>query len=229
MFRPRILLVRHGETEDNKNRIFQGQKGSGLNDLGREQARRLAARLAPVKITAVFASDLARAVETAEIVAAPHALAVTTKVELREVDVGAWSGLPYDAVQEKFPEEYGAWRSGLDIRRGGGETYDELAARMMKVLGSISAVVSGTPDGLALCVSHGGAIRSVIRTLVGHGSHPRALAAADNTSVTLLEYEKQHEQQHEEHHQKQELSFRVAVYNDTNHLEDAVRARVPTR
>ncbi len=224
MFRPRILLVRHGETDDNRNRIFQGQKGSSLNDLGREQARRLAARLAPMKITAVFASDLARARETAELVASPHSLTVTTTVALREVDVGAWSGLPYDAVEEKFPEEYAAWRSGLDIRRGGGETYEELSARMMKVLGSIADSVSDTPDGLALCVSHGGAIRSVIRAVVGHGSHPRALAAADNTSVTVLEHAR-HGQQHE----KPELSFRVAVYNDTNHLEDAVRARVPTR
>lgn len=217
MFRPRILLVRHGETDDNKNRIFQGQTGSGLNAAGRAQAGRLSSRLATAKITAAFSSDLVRAKETAEIVAAPHALEVTTMVDLREVDVGAWSGLTYDAVRAQFPDEYEGWRHGLDVRRGGGETYDELGVRMMKALVSISDGVSESPDGLALCVSHGGSIRSVMRTLIGSGSHPRALAAAENTSVTLLERE------------EQELLFRVAVYNDVNHLEDAVRARVPTR
>lgn len=209
--------MRHGETDDNKNRIFQGQKGSGLNAAGREQAGRLSSRLASAKITAVFSSDLARAKETAEIVAAPHALLVTTVADLREVDVGAWSGLAYDDVRAQFPDEYEAWRHGLDIRRGGGETYDELGVRMMKALVSISDGVSNSPDGLALCVSHGGSIRSVIRALLGKGSHPSALATAENTSVTLLEQE------------DQELLFRVAVYNDVNHLEDAVRARVPTR
>ena len=218
MFRPRILLVRHGETDDNKNRIFQGQKGSGLNPLGKEQARRLAARLSGVKLGAVLSSDLQRARETADILASPHGLTVETHEALREVDVGAWAGVSYDVVKERFPEEYAAWHAGLDIRRGGGETYDELGVRMMKVLGW----VCDNREGLSLCVSHGGAIRSVMRTILGldptrPGSHPRALAAAENTSVTVLERE------------DQELLFRVAVYNDTNHLEDAVSARVPAR
>lgn len=216
MFRPRILLVRHGETDDNKNRVFQGQKGSGLNALGRAQAEKLAARLASVKITRVFASDLQRARETAEILSAPHALPVTTLVALREVDVGAWSGLPYDVVRERFPEEYAAWGAGLDVRRGGGETYAELGERMMTALTTIAHEV-GTSDGLALAVSHGGAIRSVMHAVLGHGSHARALAAADNTSVTLLE------------HEDQERLFRVAVYNDTSHLADALHARLPNR
>jgi len=216
MFRPRILLVRHGETEDNRNRVFQGQKGSGLNALGREQAGKLATRLSSTKITAVFASDLQRARETAEIVSAPHGLTVTTMKSLREVDVGEWSGLPYDVVQERFPEEYAAWGAGLDVRRGGGETYDELGARMMKALLEISREVSAADDGLALGGSHGGSIRSVMRAILGNGSHARALAAADNTSVSLLEMDS-------------ELLFRVAVYNDTNHLIDAVTTRVRTR
>jgi probable phosphoglycerate mutase len=221
MFRPRILLVRHGETDDNKNRIFQGQKGHGLNALGKEQASRLATRLAGARIGAAFASDLQRARETAEIVAAPHGLTVQTKAELREVDVGAWSGVSYDDVKERFPEEYAAWKAGLDVRRGGGETYDELAARMIKVLGW----VCDNHNGLSLCVSHGGAIRSVIRTLLGHGSHPRVLSAADNTGITLLE----RSEPGDGFGEGPEPLFRVVVYNDTNHLEDAVLGRIPNR
>ena len=213
MFRPRILLVRHGETDDNKNRIFQGQKGSGLNSGGKEQAAKLAARLTGTAVAAFFASDLQRARETAEILAAPHVLPVTTRVDLREVDVGEWSGVGYDEVAARFPEEYAAWQAGLDVRRGGGETYDELAGRMMGAL----AAVCAQSTGVVVCVSHGGAIRSVIRSLLGAGSHPRALAAADNTGVTVLE------------RSEKEQTFRVAVYNDTNHLEDAVTARVPRR
>ena len=87
-----ILLVRHGETVDNARQIMQGQTQGELNEKGREQARQVAERLAGEPLDAVVASDLHRAVQTAEIIAAPHGLAVHTTPLLRERDWGGFTG-----------------------------------------------------------------------------------------------------------------------------------------
>ncbi len=87
-----IYLVRHGETVDNARQIMQGQVQGKLNEKGREQARQVAERLASVHFDAVVASDLRRAIETAEIIAAPHGLPVTQTPLLRERDWGSFTG-----------------------------------------------------------------------------------------------------------------------------------------
>lgn len=88
-----IFLVRHGETVDNARRIMQGQTHGMLNEHGREQAEGVAERLASEEIDAVVASDLRRAIQTAEIISARHALPVTTTPLLRERDWGSFTGL----------------------------------------------------------------------------------------------------------------------------------------
>jgi probable phosphoglycerate mutase len=87
-----IILVRHGETVDNARQIMQGQMQGELNEKGREQARQVAERLANEPLDAVVASDLHRAVQTAEIIAAPHVLTVQTTPLLRERDWGGFTG-----------------------------------------------------------------------------------------------------------------------------------------
>ena len=87
-----ILLVRHGETVDNARQIMQGQTQGELNERGREQARQVAERLAADPVDVVIASDLRRAIQTAEIIAAPHRLPVVTTPLLRERDWGGFTG-----------------------------------------------------------------------------------------------------------------------------------------
>lgn len=87
-----IYLVRHGETVDNARQIMQGQTQGCLNPRGREQARAVAARLASEPIDAIVCSDLQRAVQTAEIIAEPHGLHVSTTPLLRERDWGSFTG-----------------------------------------------------------------------------------------------------------------------------------------
>ena len=87
-----IYLVRHGETIDNARQIMQGQTQGCLNERGREQAQQVARRLADEPIDAVVASDLQRAIQTAEIIAAPHGLSVSTTPLLRERDWGSFTG-----------------------------------------------------------------------------------------------------------------------------------------
>ena len=87
-----IILVRHGETVDNARQIMQGQTQGELNEWGREQALQVAERLAAEALDAVVASDLHRAIQTAEIIAAPHGLQVATTPLLRERDWGGFTG-----------------------------------------------------------------------------------------------------------------------------------------
>lgn len=87
-----ILLVRHGETVDNARQIMQGQTQGELNERGREQARQVAERLATDPVDVIIASDLRRAIQTAEIIAAPHGLPVVTTPLLRERDWGGFTG-----------------------------------------------------------------------------------------------------------------------------------------
>ncbi len=101
-----IFLVRHGETVDNARQIMQGQTPGELNEQGREQARQVAERLATEKIDAVVASDLRRAIQTAEYIAEPHHLPVVTTPLLRERDWGSFTGrfIP-DLRGEVWPDD----------------------------------------------------------------------------------------------------------------------------
>ena len=101
-----IFLVRHGETVDNARQIMQGQTQGMLNEKGREQARLVAERLSTEPIDAVVASDLQRAIETAEIIAQPHGLSVVTMPLLRERDWGSFTGrfIP-DLRGEVWPDD----------------------------------------------------------------------------------------------------------------------------
>jgi len=101
-----LILARHGETDWNRENRFQGHADPPLNDLGREQSAALAASLAEERIARIYTSPLRRAAETAEIVAAALGLDVEHVEGLREIDVGAWSGLTRDEIAASFPDKY---------------------------------------------------------------------------------------------------------------------------
>src|SRR6187431_3182247 len=94
----KLLLIRHGETDENHRRVFQGQSGRGLNARGRDQALRLAARFERVglRAAALYCSDLERARETADLLSGTLKLEPIADPALREVHVGAWQGLGYE-------------------------------------------------------------------------------------------------------------------------------------
>jgi len=152
-----ILIARHGETDWNREHRWQGHADPPLNDTGRRQARELAARLEAAPPGAVYSSDLSRAHETAEIVAAALGLAVGVEPRLREVDVGEWSGLTSQEVEERFPEGLRRWREG-ETGWTQGETLAELGVR---IVAALEAIAANHPDGRVLVVTHGGALRAV--------------------------------------------------------------------
>lgn len=104
-----LYLVRHGESTDNILGRYTGQADPPLSPLGRTQAARLAAVLAGAALAAVYASDLRRAAATARAVARPHGLPVRWRAALREVDMGAWTGLTYPELEANWPEHLAGW------------------------------------------------------------------------------------------------------------------------
>jgi len=157
-----IVLVRHGETDWNRDNRFQGHADPPLNDAGRAQAQMLARSLG-ITPAALYSSPLARARETAEIVGEAIGLEAELVDGLSEVDVGSWSGLTRAQVEERFPAGYRRWHEyghGWDD----GETYDELGER---VLASLHRIAESHRGQRVLAVTHGGPIRSVLAAAAG--------------------------------------------------------------
>jgi probable phosphoglycerate mutase len=151
-----LLLVRHGETDWNRERRFQGHADPPLNDAGREQARELADRLAGEDVAAVYTSDLLRARETAEILAARLDAEIVALRELREIDVGSWQGLTWPEIEERHPDGADRWHHdghGWDS----GETYDQLGER---VVAALRQIASHHPRQRVVVVGHGGTVRA---------------------------------------------------------------------
>jgi broad specificity phosphatase PhoE len=162
-----ILLARHGESDWNRTKRWQGWADRPLTKLGREQARELAGRLEETELDAVYASDLQRARETAEIVARTKNVGVETTPDLREVDVGSWSGLTRADAEERFPDQYARWLEGGE-GWDDGETYEQLGERVVRALGMIAAKHA---DGRVLVVAHGGTIRAIHAAALGVDVH----------------------------------------------------------
>jgi broad specificity phosphatase PhoE len=167
----RIILARHGETDWNLERRWQGHSDRPLNETGREQAEALADELADEPIAAVYSSDLVRAHETARIVAERLGLDVVTVPELRERRFGSWEGLQDVEVERRFPGVHGP---------PDGEPRDEMTRRVLESLQRIAASHEGRT---VLVVSHGGPMRAVLR----HRGDARCEGPLANCSVVDLE------------------------------------------
>jgi probable phosphoglycerate mutase len=157
-----IYLIRHGETDWNRDRRIQGQSDTPLNETGREQSRLLGQRLADVPFELAYSSDLTRTIETARLILEPRSIDVTTDVGLRERAFGEWEGGTADEVARAYPERWAAWRSGArDVSPPGGENQIELERRVTRALDEIIAV---NHSRTLLVVSHGGAIQATLWT-----------------------------------------------------------------
>jgi broad specificity phosphatase PhoE len=154
-----ILLARHGETDYNRERRFQGQGDVPLNARGIEQARELAELARAEPLAALYASPIRRARQTAEIVAEAIGLEPRYDARFAEHDVGEWQERLFDDVAREQPELWAAWQAGgEDWRFPGGESLGEQQERV--VAGLVD--VTQRRELPALVVCHRGAIRAAI-------------------------------------------------------------------
>ncbi len=159
-----MLLIRHGQSTWNAVGRWQGWADPPLSALGEAQAAEAAERLAGKGLRAAVASDLVRARRTAEIIAGALDLGpVAIEPDLRERNVGRWSGLTRVEIQARWPEELAAWAAGRIEATPGGE--HELAFTTRVLRAATRLVVSDGAEGDVLVVSHGGVARALDRAL----------------------------------------------------------------
>jgi broad specificity phosphatase PhoE len=157
-----LLLVRHGETDWNREGRWQGLPDTHLNDHGREQARSLALQTDGVDV--IYSSDLARARETAEIVAEDLGLEVRLDERLRERSFGEWEGFNMAEIEERFAEAHRRWRAGEGPGAEDAEPFAEFARRIHDFLNEI---LERHPGETVLVISHGGSIRAIHAVAAG--------------------------------------------------------------
>jgi len=178
----RLVLIRHGESEGNRDRLFTHTPEVPLTDAGRAQVRAAAewvaaARYRPV---AIVSSPFLRARQTAAILAERLALAVRVEKDLREQSFGELAGQPYAALRDASdydPARYWLWRPP------GGETLVEVAARAGAALDRVAA---GAPGNDVVVVSHGGVMMALWWHVTGEW---RTGKVARNAGLVVVEHE----------------------------------------
>jgi probable phosphoglycerate mutase len=174
-----LLLVRHGITQLNADRVFMGHDPVPLSATGRDQIARLAERLTALPFDRIISSDIARAVESAEIVTRRLGMPFDTYRELREIDVGTAKGASYAEAAERWPDVF---LPEGEARFPGGESFAEVADRTAAFLRS--RILGGT--GRVLVVTHGGVVRGLAARLLGLPLASVAAFLIDNASLSIF-------------------------------------------
>ncbi|MFD3926382.1 bifunctional RNase H/acid phosphatase [Streptomyces sp. NPDC058614] len=179
-----FVLLRHGETPLTPQKRFSGSGGSdpSLSDVGRDQAERAATALAARgTIQAIVASPLTRTRQTAAAVAARLGLDVTIEDGLRETDFGAWEGLTFAEVRDRYPDDLNAWLASPEAEpTGGGESFEATAARMAITRDKLIAAYAGRT---VLLVTHVTPIKTLVRLAIG--APPESLFRMELSAASL--------------------------------------------
>ena len=182
----RLLLLRHAETDWNREGRYQGGQDVALSDTGRAQADSAARLLAARPLGAVWSSPLRRARDTAEAIAAGRGLAVRVDDAFAEMRFGEWEGLTVDEVSRRYPEEARAWRDAPHAAAvPGGEALAEVRARVLRGL----EAVRRAHDGETVCVvAHGISSRVLILEALGLGLDRMWSLHVSPTGLSELEF-----------------------------------------
>lgn len=179
--------MRHGETESNIKRRYQGWTESPLSKKGLKQAEKTGQWLAEKKIDALYASDLSRASHTAQIIGASFLLKPVISPLLREINFGRWEGLTYDDIMGAWPSEITSWLDDPFLRSApGGETVAEVGQRMLSFVEELLGRYPG--DQGIVVVSHGGSIRALISHVMGLDKESFWQLGVDNASVSRISF-----------------------------------------
>ncbi len=207
--RTTLILVRHGVTAWNRERRFQGRLDTPLSDDGRQQAQRLAARLAgaPRTIAAVYSSDLRRAHDTARPVAEALGLPLTVDTGLRERGYGAFEGKTFDEIERDLADAWRRWRArepDFELP-GGGESLRRFHLRVRQTLDRLTG---RHPGATVLAVTHGGVLDSAYRIASGLAMDAVRRHDLHNASLNTIALDAD--------------AYRLIEWGDIAHLDDAI-------
>ena len=199
-----LYLVRHGETESNIERRYQGWSESPLSQAGIRQAEKAAHFLGRQNLSGLYCSDLSRAFHTARVIGSSSGLKPEVTPLLREINFGRWEGMTYDEIEQQYGNDIRNWlddpfnRSAPD-----GETLDQVCARMKSFLEHLEQ--QGNEGQSFAAVSHGGSIRALLFNVLGMDTASFWDLKVANASISLV--------------RKESGRYKVAYYNRTDHLE----------
>lgn len=204
MVQSTLVFIRHGVTDWNRARRFQGQTDIELNADGRSQAERTGRRFAGHAVSAVYSSDLARARQTAEPIALTLGLPLAIEPGLRERRYGVLEGRTHDELLRDHPETYTRWRAREPdfAPPGGGESLSELRLRVER---QMQALVRAHPGQTVVAVTHGGVLDCVYRIAAGLAIDAPRSFELRNASLNHVGWDG--------------LSFSVLSWGDISHLE----------
>lgn len=199
----RLWLVRHGETDWNRQMRFQGQTDVPLNAMGIEQSHAIALRLREEPIEAIYSSDLQRAMQTAQIVASYHHLQPISDADLRELSYGVWEGMNHEEIlSSQWSSIFALYRQdSLRHRPPGAEYPEQIIERSQRVLNRIR---EQHPSGTVCVVGHGGSLRALLCVALSAPLETFRRIRLDNASLSAIEW--------------QGDWMWVTLINDTHHL-----------
>jgi broad specificity phosphatase PhoE len=199
----RFVLVRHGQTEWNREERFRGRADVPLNATGLSQARATGERIAGEwKVAAAYSSPLSRAVRTAEAIGAHFDLHVQGRPNLADIDYGQWQGLTPDEARARWPEEVEAWYSAAqDAHIPGGETLAAVRARAMAEIGNLG---SFHPVDTIVLVGHTVINRIILLGVLGLGNERFWHLRQEPCAISVFE--------------GNGSDFDLVLLNDTSHL-----------
>lgn len=198
----RILLIRHGQTEWNRQEIFRGRADIPLSDEGTRQAEALAGRLSDERIAAVYSSPLIRAYATAERVARAQGPQPQPVHPLTDIDYGPWEGQQHERVRQQYSDLYARWQSEPHlIRPPRGETLAEVRQR---ATGALNEIVARHAAATVVVVSHRVVTKLLLCAALGLSDDAFWRIRQGTACLNLLEQE--------------EPRVTVRLVNDTCHL-----------
>lgn len=203
----RIFLIRHGATVLTAEDRFAGATDVELSEEGRAQVRRLAERLSLIPVDAVYASPLGRTMETACILAAPHAVEVRARDGLKEISHGHWEQMTRKEVEAAYPDEAAAWdRDPYTFAPEGGESGLAVTARALPALLDIVSRHQGKP---VIVVSHKATIRLLLSSLLGFDPRRyRDNLDQDPAALNIVDF-------------KDPVRARLMLFNDSSHYSES--------
>ena len=180
----RLILLRHGQTPASVGRLYSGRGNPSLTELGREQAHAAADLLRDTHIDAILSSPLDRARQTADAVNATRGLTVEVEDGLIETDFGAWEGLSFGEARARDPELHGRWLGDTSVAPPGGESFDEVHARVAAL---VERVTVDHPGRTVLLVSHVTPIKTILRIALDVGPQLLYRLHLDLASISIAD------------------------------------------
>lgn len=184
----RLILVRHAQAEGNFLREFHGWTDSGITELGHQQAALAAKRLKEIRMDVLYSSTMKRALETARYISKEKELPILRTDQLKEINGGAWEGVKFDQLPQRWPKEHDTWENKPHLHQmPNGESVKEFQERLIKEMESI---IAANPGKTICIVTHGTAIKSLMCYFQACDlAEMVKIPWYDNTSLTILEHE----------------------------------------